>query len=93
MSYECHVTTTVAYSVAAGELAQQMGWKTSQIERDPLLGDDTFFYLTTHSTTQNSIMVLMAELTDEMRRAEIPVLRAKVEHIVYDTKKGLFNAV
>jgi len=88
MSYECHVTTTVAHADAAEALAQEFGWKTSQIQRDPLLGDDTFFYLTKHNADFLTLYQQMTLLVLRMTSDGLPVLREKIEHIIYDTKKG-----
>jgi hypothetical protein len=89
MSYECHVTTTVAHAEAAEVLARALGWKTSEIKRDPVLGDGSHFYLTTHGNNFVSVKIRMHTLADSMKACGIPVVREKIERIVYDTKTGV----
>jgi len=84
--FESHITVSTTYAEAAEQIAVERGWKTSEIVRDPLLGDDPHFYLTRHSRD-------FRELKDEMHRtvgvltdAAIPVLREKIEEILHDVR-------
>ena len=89
MNYECHITTTVASAAVAEEIASRCGWKTSEIKRDPLLGDGSHFYLTRHSTSHQRIFDEMKYAAAELRLYGATVLREKIELIVYDTKTGV----
>lgn len=89
MSYECHITTTVAHAQLAGDQAAVFGWKTSEIKRDPILGDGSHFYLTKHHASFTELYSLMELHAARMRQAGIPIVRLKIEHIVYDTKTGV----
>lgn len=89
MSYECHITTTVAHAQTASNLARALGWKTSEIKRDPVLGDDSYFYLTTHHSKRDVLTNSMSRMNDLLVEARVPVLRLKIEHIVFDTKTGV----
>ncbi len=86
-SYECHITTWLKDAEEADAVAKLRGWKTSQIARDPLLGDDTFFYLTCHSTDQSVILAKMHLASTDLCSRGVEVVREKIERIVYDTKK------
>lgn len=87
--FECHVTTTVAHAQEAERLAAAFGWKTSEIKRDPLLGDASFFYLTLHDKSLTTIYAQMSHMAADLRAAGCDVLRSKIELIVYDTKTGV----
>lgn len=89
MSYECHITVTVADAKAATVIADCMGWKTSEIKRDPTLGDGSHFYLTAHSPDMPRLRGKMEETSLKLAEAGCKVLREKIEHIVYDTKTGI----
>lgn len=87
--YEIHITTTLRHAVTAQVLADMYKWKTSQIERDPLLGDSTFFYLTQHANEEVNARGLCAGMSQALADKGVEVLRQKIEHIVFDTKTGL----
>lgn len=89
MSYECHITTTVADAPIAEKIATERGWKTSEIKRDPVLGDGSHFYLTAHHGEYGVLFVRMTQAAKELREQGCSVLREKIEHIVYDTKTGV----
>jgi len=89
MNYECHITVTVADEPVATEIATRCGWKTSEIKRDPLLGDGSHFYLTRHSKSHQKIFEEMQFAAAELRLYGATVLREKIELIVYDTKTGI----
>lgn len=89
MIYECHITVAVRDAGAAQRLADLYGWKTSEIKRDPVLGDDSYFYLTQHSTKREDIFSRMHTMNFDLDEAGVPVIRSKIEHIVYDTKTGI----
>lgn len=84
--YEAHVTIGLRHAKVAGPIGERLGWKTSQIARDAILGDDTFFYFTRHSQDGFSLMDRVEELRRELRRTDVPVLREKIEAILYDTR-------
>lgn len=89
MSYECHITTTVAAAEEGERIAAAHGWKTSEIKRDPVLGDGSHFYLTAHDTNFPRLLMKMQLAACDLRAAGCAVLREKIEHIVYDTKTGV----
>lgn len=86
MTYECHITVDSAHSGVATRVATALGWKTSEIWRDPVLGEKNFFYLTTHSTSFPAIMKLMEECAQTLTDINIPILRKKIELVIYDSK-------
>lgn len=91
MTFECHITFEAAAASQAQALADFRGWKTSQIERDPLLGDKSFFYLTKHSHSYAQLFADMEQTAKIAREAMVPFppLRLKIEQILYDTKTGV----
>jgi hypothetical protein len=89
-NFECHVTC----KVPAGDdltklttLASKLGWKTSQITGDPLLGTDTFFYFTAHDNNKTTLATKMTLLSFKLNGLSI---REKIEEIVFDTKRKNF---
>lgn len=61
-------------------------WKTSEIARDPVLGDDVFFYLTQHSKDLQSLQRDMEQLVRHLQSAGVTVLREKIEVIIHDIR-------
>lgn len=87
--FECHITTRTSFAETATAIANDLHWKTSEIARDPVLGNDTYFYLTTHDNDKQRMLTRMNECANRMREAGIEVVREKIEEIIHDTKLGL----
>lgn len=87
--YECHITVTIADAVEAEKIAIEFKWKTSEIKRDPLLGEGSHFYLTAHDANFQRLYTKMIMTAADLRSCFCTVLREKIEHIVYDTKTGV----
>ena len=86
MLYECHITVAVDDSDKASTVAKELHWKTSEIARDPVLGNATYFYLTSHSDDYQKMWDRMSAASASLKAAGVIVIREKIEHIVYDTK-------
>jgi len=90
MNYECHITIPASHSLNGERVAAGWkGWKTSEIARDPLLGNDTYFYLTHHSSSLTLMTSAMDRVVHELKQLGVPVLRTKIELILHDSKTGL----
>jgi hypothetical protein len=89
MNFECHITTTVASAEKAEVVASELGWKTSEIRRDPVLGDASHFYLTMHGSVYTRVHDAMRLAATNLRNSGCVVLREKIELIMYDTKTGV----
>ena len=87
--YESHITVSTDCRVVGIDVADTYGWKTSEIARDPLLGDETYFYLTSHDKSFIGMYDRMKEVSDALRSRGVEVVREKIELIVYDTKTGV----
>jgi hypothetical protein len=86
-SYECHITVSVKDAELATHVAKRFNCKTSEIARDPVLGDDTFFYLTFHTTDYVQALGKMETVCIQLQEVQkVNVIRKKIEKIVYDTK-------
>lgn len=92
MDYECHITVSTEHAEKATQIARALHWKTSEIARDPLLGDANFFYLTTHDNDPRRIFIRMETCSAELEIAGTPVLREKIELVLHDTKKKRIRA-
>lgn len=88
MLHECHITTTVEHAPKIEVLAAARGWKTSEIKRDPILGDQSYFYLTKHDTDYYTLANEMRAMSRAVIERGAPVLRQKIEGIIFDTKKS-----
>lgn len=87
--FECHITCNLADAVAAAAVAEELHWSTSEIERDPVLGKASYFYLTSHDTDLTRMQTRMAAARVNLIAAGVPVVREKIEVIIYDTKRKL----
>ena len=90
MNYECHITVSTEYAEKAAEVARILHWKTSEIARDPVLGDKNFYYLTTHCGDFDAMFTRMRACVDSLESFSIPVIREKIELIIHDTKTNRF---
>lgn len=86
MLFECHITVSTEHAETATNIAKLCHWKTSEIARDPVLGDKNFFYLTSHSKEYNDMWSRLRQTVAMFNNVEVPVLREKIELIMYDTK-------
>lgn len=85
--YECHVTF-----LYPGYMDPKLffGWKFSQINGDPVLGDGIKSYLTKHfndkTNSLESVINEVEHIATSLKIVGFKVLRTKVEHVVYDSK-------
>lgn len=86
MQYECHITCRQVDAEAAAAVAQAKHWKTSEIARDPVLGQATYYYLTSHSDDYMIMFRRMKEAVTALKEVDAWVLREKIELIMYDSK-------
>jgi hypothetical protein len=87
MTYECHITSALEGQSSA-PLAAFLAlspWSFSRIADDPQLGPGTRAYATCYFETEAEAIHQTKAMADLLRAHGYPVLRAKVEHIVYDT--------
>jgi hypothetical protein len=84
--YECHITfnRADAEQIEGGPLS--IGWKFSKIDGDPVLGQKVYCYLTAHDIDYASMFQKMWATIYAVRDHGIEVVRAKIEHIVYDER-------
>lgn len=84
--FECHITCNLADAEGAQIVAEELNWSTSQIERDPVLGKGSYFYLTSHEKDFLRLFGRMQSATNVLRLRGIAVVRQKIEAILYDRK-------
>jgi hypothetical protein len=87
MILECHITVHATQRETAALVAKMLHWKTSEIARDPVLGDDTYFYLTSHDTDLVRMQTRMQGVSKQLGIHGVPVIREKIELVIYDTKR------
>ena len=84
--YEIHITVDVSKASIASQVARDYKWKTSEIARDPVLGNKNFFYLTKYKSTFFEAFETMQECIEALADLDVSILREKIEHIVHDIK-------
>lgn len=95
MSFEIHVTSEIRKSEynpishinrqsMFEAVAENYGWKTSMIDGDPVLGKGIKFYFTAHEKTLPKARRKLEELVKKIKEENWPLLRAKIEKIVFD---------
>lgn len=86
MMFECHITCPLDQRDMAASVAKAHHWSTSEIERDPVLGKASYFYLTSHGDDYRKLFDRMEHASYTLRRHNVTVIREKIELIMYDTK-------
>lgn len=84
--FECHITCRVKDQERIDLIAKNWHWKTSEIKRDPVLGDDSYYYLTTRHNNLVQMYDRMCHMANTLKAKDIEVVREKIEVIVHDTK-------
>lgn len=84
--FEVHITIPRDKYDTASHIAAQRRWKMSRIEGDPLLGDKVFAYLTRWDAQLLDAVAEMNTTARILRGAEVPVLRQKIEVVVFDLR-------
>lgn len=78
------------HATAIQKFADEVGWVFSVISGCPLLGQGTYCYLTNYNKLSPAVLVEdMQSIEQQLKERNVPTLRAKVEHIVYDSKTGV----
>lgn len=87
MRLESHVTLKPPYGEKVRKLyldtAEKLGYKTSWIYKDPILGDKDFFYFTAYD---DDFTTAVARMDQAQERLSEFVVRKKVEGIMYDVR-------
>lgn len=87
--FEWHITCPQSHATDVARLADLAGIVFSQIAGCPILGAGTYCYLTGYDTESNEALARVAEIERLLAESGIPILRSKIENIVYDTKTGV----
>lgn len=89
MKFESHVTCDVADAIVVERVANQAGWKFSRIDGDALMGAKPHCYLTAYSPDAQTLKDDMDVVVELLKFNHVPVLRQKIERIIFDTKTGV----
>lgn len=84
--FECHITCMTSQAPIAASVAEALKWKTSEIARDPVLGEDTYFYLTKYGDTYEDIFGDMKTTVRSLMSRQVRVVREKIELILHDKR-------
>lgn len=87
--FEAHLTMDLHYAEPARKVAETYGWTYSQIAGCPLLGQGTYCYLTHYNKEAHVLKAQMEAIQRRLTGESVPILRAKIERIVYDTRTGV----
>lgn len=94
LDYEMHITVepgcdTVELSYEDFvQRSKELDWKASKFEHDDVDGIAGKWFISAHCATFDSAMNCIRSMVHGLECSGFSVLRAKVEHIVFDTKKG-----
>jgi len=87
--FEWHITLDQQHRSTAQKIADAFGFTFSEITGCPILGQGTYCYITGFDTNSE---IALSEVNTVLRvlvTYNVPVLRAKIEDIVYDTKTNV----
>lgn len=86
--YECHITIE-GDSAATEAVVNQLGWKFSAIDGDPVMGKGVKCYATKHFNAKlpaEAVADTVGLVADELRSLGCNVTREKVELVIHDTR-------
>ena len=83
--YECHLTFRDDPEAKLEEFTPY-GWTFSKIDGDPLLGQQVYCYWTAWNGSQGVMEDEMRRQINRARELGFPLVRAKIEHIIYDQR-------
>lgn len=84
--FEAYITYDRLWADQVKVLGAEIGWKFSQTDGDPVMGNRVFCYLTAYDRDANSLLARMNKI---VATCGIPYERTKIEQIVYDSKTNL----
>lgn len=87
--FEAHITCHIEHAVRVEMFGTLMGWKFSRIDGDALMGAKPYCYLTCYSIQYEILRAEVDAASRNLAQMGVPVLREKIEQIVYDTKTGV----
>lgn len=88
--FEAHITIAKDHAAfIEREVAPAVGWSFSQIDGDPIMGQQPYCYLTHYSPDGRKLREAAEMVSAILKAHRIPTLRIKVEQILFDTKTGL----
>lgn len=86
--YECHVTMIGDPDVIEQDV-NDLGWKFSKIDGDPILGEGIKCYATKHYPVKMDQKVVVQNVNSvamALKNLKHKVIRDKVELVIYDSK-------
>lgn len=88
MNCEIHLTFHISQAARVAALIEAgfTHWKFSEIQGDPVMGAKPFCYLTTYADDAKSALSRIEHIRPAIRRAEIQLLREKIEVIIHDKR-------
>lgn len=88
--FEAHITVDAVHADRLQRVSKGLiGWKFSKIDGDPIMGLGTRCYLTAYDKDDKQLLTRMKSIVVGLELIDIPHLRQKIEHIVFDTSTGV----
>ena len=87
--FEAHITYERVHADKVKEASEATGWKFSQIDGDPVLGQQVRCYLTHYDKSSSKLLESMDKVARILTDLGIPNIRRKIECIVYDTATNI----
>jgi hypothetical protein len=87
MKFEIHLTFYFKDAcLVIGPIGRTLNWKSSTFQGDPILGTDTYFYLTKYASSKEQALGFIEEAKRELDKIVVPLIREKIEEIVHDIR-------
>lgn len=92
MTHEMHITVEPDTSIVTYnefvERSKELDWKASMFDHDDVDGIQGKWFLTNHAASYDAALNELKGMVHGLSCSGFEVTRAKVEHIVFDTKRG-----
>ncbi len=87
--FEWHITCPAENAKLVRDICELAGVVFSQITGCPILGQGEYCYVTGYNTESEEARAEVDRMEIVLHEAGVPLLRSKIEDIVYDTKTGV----
>lgn len=87
--FETHITCPIEFAATVERVGEEHGFKFSKIDGDALMGAKPYCYLTAYEPDADRLYERMRGACLTLILQNVPILREKIERIIYDTKTSV----